>query len=303
MAYRISPKKKAGREMRRVLLEQNDKALVLLRDWQADPADRVHRARQAFKRLRGALRLLKAREAYVFEVENRFYRDQARRLSYVRDVAAMVEVVDTLAEGVWESLPRQSLLLLRQSLERRADEEAARGISGISARIDEVCDDLEHSRQRLSRLPLKGLRAKHLRKGAQRTLRQGRAGFERACRQSSDEALHEWRKVVKYAMYQLGLLRDLEPEWARVRRPALATLAEVLGHAQDLAVLDELLRAQPDTLGIDLHLQRLQWIVRKARRETRDRALGIGVQVFGRPDSQPAAVLPFPTRAARRRAR
>ena len=169
MAYRISPKKKTGREMRRVLLEQNDKALILLRDWQADPADRVHRARQAFKRLRAALHLLKRREPYVFEVENRFYRDQARRLSYARDVAAMVEVVDTLAEGVWESLPRQSLLLLRQSLERRAEQEAADGISGISARVSEVCDDLEHSRQRLSRLPVKALRARHLRKGGQRT--------------------------------------------------------------------------------------------------------------------------------------
>ena len=303
MAYRISPKKKIGREMRRVLLEQNDKALVLLRDWQAAPADRVHRARQAFKRLRAALRLLRRREPYVFEVENRFYRDQARRLSYVRDVAAMVEVVDTLAEGVWESLPRQSLLLLRQSLERRAEQEATDGLSGITVRVTEVCEGLEHSQQRLSGLPLKNLRARHLRKGGQRTLRLGRAGFERACRQSSDEALHEWRKAVKYAFYQSALLRDLEPEWARAQRPALSTLAEVLGHAQDLAVLDDLLRAQPDTLGIDLHLQRLRWIVRKARRETRDRALGIGVQVFGRPDSQSAAVLPFPARAARRRMR
>lgn len=303
MAYRISRKRKTGREMRRVLLEQNDKALVLLRDWQVDPAGRVHRARQAFKRLRAALRLIKHREAYVFEVENRFYRDQARRLSYVRDVAAMVEVVDTLAEGVWESLPRQSLLLLRQSLERRAEQEAAEGIGEISARVAEVCEDLEHSRQRLSRLPLQGLKPRHLRKGAQRTIRRGRSGFERACRQSSDEALHEWRKVVKYSMYQSSLLRDLDPDYARVQRPALATLADVLGHAQDLAVLDELLRAQPDTLGIDLHLQRLQWIVRKARRETRDRALGIGVQVFGRPASQSASVLPFPPRAARRRAR
>jgi len=303
MAYRINPRKQTGREVRRVLLEQNDKALVLLRDWQADPADRVRRARQAFKRLRAALRLLKRCEAYVFEVENRFYRDQARRLSYARDVAAMVEVVDTLAESVWESLPRQSLMILRRSLERRAEQEAAEGISGISARIAEVCDDLEHSQQRLSRLPLKGLKARHLRKGAQRTMRRGRAGFERACRQSSDEALHEWRKVVKYSMYQSGLLRDLDSNPAHVQRPALATLADVLGHAQDLAVLDELLRAQPDTLGIDLHLQRLQWIVRKARRETRDRALGIGVQVFGRPDSQSASVLPFPPRGARRRAR
>jgi hypothetical protein len=299
MAYRLEGKKSVAKELQRVLQEQNDKALVLLGDWQADPADRVHRARQAFKRIRAALRLIRRANPYVFQVENRFYRDQARRLSYARDTAAMVEVVDALAEQVWESLPRESLLVLRRSLQRRAEQEVRHGISEITVNIDCVCEDLGKARSRLKKIPVRRLRKKDLRKGAAETLRRGRKAFALACHQAGDDPLHEWRKDVKYAYYQAGLMNHIEDGWPAGHRQYLGTLAEVLGHAQDLAVLSKLLIAQPDTLRIDLHLQRLQWVVNKARRETRERALGIGVQIFGRPQTQAAAVLQFPGGIAR----
>ncbi|MDJ0928226.1 MAG: CHAD domain-containing protein [Gammaproteobacteria bacterium] len=294
MAFRLRVKASAVAEIRRVLLEQNDQALALLRGWRGAPADRVHQARRCFKRSRAALRLLKPAAPYVFAVENRTCRDLAKRLSGTRDAAAMVEVVDRLAQRQREPAAALSLRMLRDSLQQRAERETEDRLSGIDTTIAEVCAELELRHERLSQLPVAGLRWRDLNRGARHNWKRCRRGYEAARDSGDDEAFHDWRKYVKYAYYHTALLRRLRPKWSARNRETLDQLGEVLGHFQDLTVLEQLLDAQPDDLGIDLHLQRLRRLLRFSQSNSRTQALALGRQLFE--DKQDAAppVVEFP---------
>ena len=294
MSFRLRTKSPAVAELRRVLLEQNDQALALLRDWRGSPEDRVHQARRCFKRSRAALRLLKPAAPYVFAVENRTCRDLAKRLSVARDAAAMVEVVDRLAQRQREPAAAVSLRMLRDSLRHRARRETEDRLRGLDATVADVCAELELRHERLSQLPLTGLRWRDPKRGARRNWKRCRRGYEAARDRGDDEAFHDWRKYVKYAYYQTGLLRQLRPNWSARHREILDELGEVLGHFQDLSLLEQLLDAQPDDLGIDLHLQRLRRLLRFSQADSRSQALALGRQLFDDERDQAPRVVEFP---------
>jgi len=76
-----------------------------------------------------------------------------------------------------------------------------------------------------------------LKPGFERAYRRGRRAHARARREGTPEALHEWRKEVKYLLYQLQLI---EPAWRaseRLLARRLDRLADLLGEDHDLAVV------------------------------------------------------------------
>ncbi len=299
MSYRIARKAPPAREVRRVLLEQNRKAQKLLATWKQDPAGHVHQSRQSFKRIRATLWLLRPKYRYVYTVENRIYRDLARQLAYARDASAMVEATDLLADRLWEPGPRQSLLMLRKSLKAQARQEMADAVAGLAGSVAAVRQELPAAAQRIEQLPLKGLTVKRLRAGARTTLAPAGRNYLRLDATAGPELYHDWRKHVKYAYYQTSLMAELMPRWsARNKRP-LRELAELLGHVQDLHMLDELIAAQPDALGIDIHWQRLRRQVREVQRELQLQSTALGKQIFGKPRAPRGEIVVLPVRARR----
>ncbi len=299
MSYRLQRKAAPAAEVRRVLLEQNRKAQKLLATWRQDPAGHVHQSRQSFKRIRAALWTLRPRFRYVYAVENRAYRDLARQLSYTRDASAMVEATDLLAERIWEPGPRQALLMLRTSLADQAARETAAALAGMASSVAAVRAELPRLAERLQSLPLDGLRRKHLRAGVRGTMRRARRNYRRLDPVAGPERYHDWRKHVKYAYYQTSLMAELMPRWsARNKRP-LRDLAALLGHAQDLNVLDALIAAQPDDLGIDIHWRRLRRLVRDLRSDLQLQATGLGQQLFDTGQSPPGEIITLPVRSQR----
>lgn len=300
MPYRIRRKRPPAAELRRVLSEQNAKALHLLDTWKKDPAGHIHTARQSFKRIRATLWLLRPKHRYVYLVENRAYRDLARRLSYARDASAMVEATDLLAGRLWEPGPRESLLMLRKSLEAQAEQETADALAGMASCVAAVRKELPEIAARIDRLPLMALRRKHLRAGARATMARAGRNYLRLKPGAGPELYHDWRKHVKYAYYQTGLMAELMPRWSAGNRGALRELAALLGHAQDLNVLDTLIAAQPDALGIDIHWRRLRRLVHDVQRDLQEQAAALGKQLFeGSPQPRGnVVVLPVSARRA-----
>jgi CHAD domain-containing protein len=296
MAYRFSSAGKPAAEFRRILAQQNHKSAALLADWERNPAKHIHRARQCFKRIRALLWLLKPRHEYVYQVENRAYRDLAKRLAYARDASAMVEATDRLAERIWEPGPRQSLLMLRKSLAAQAEAEQARAIAGMSDSVATVRAELPLLAARIEDLPIADLSSRELRKGAKFTFARARRDYRRLDLYSPPEAYHHWRKHLKYAFYQTGLMAERMPRWSRRYRDPLSELAELLGNAQDLEVLGTLLDSQPDDLGIDINWRRLRRLVVGVQRDLQMQAIAMGRQLFEGRRSARAPVLPMPTR-------
>ncbi|MCK6370808.1 MAG: CHAD domain-containing protein [Gammaproteobacteria bacterium] len=298
MAYVIRRSEPVADEVRRILAEQNLKALKLLEHWQLNPREHVHAARQTFKRLRALLRLIRPGADYVFRVENRFYRDLGRSLACLRDSDAVVEALSVIESSIIDAPSREALELLRTGLEKRAARRLADPALDIPGRVDSACGALRDATRRLRRTPLAGLGRKSVRSSAQKGLRRCEKSFGKVLLTGAAVDFHQWRQDVKCTYHHTRLMQELLPEWSGTYSPPLGRLAELLGHGQDLAVLEAMLDQQPDELGLDRNLQRIRGIVADCQAAVQDEARRLGVQIFLQPsvepEMQPTAALPAP---------
>ena len=89
--------------MRRIALDQIDKAMRDATNTRPNPGERIHQARKRCKKLRGLIRL--CRPAFdTYEVENAALRDAAGALSFLRDAEVLIATYDDLAAAVSELL-------------------------------------------------------------------------------------------------------------------------------------------------------------------------------------------------------
>lgn len=280
MSYCLRPGQPIDDEVRRILLEQNRRALSLLRNWTKNPRDRVHQARQAFKRIRALLRLVRSGARYVYRVENVFYRDLGRQLAYARDTEAVIDALRLLEPRVAGPRAQDTLHDLRARLEQRAARERDCGHHDLPGRIEAVCEELKGAEKRLRDLPLDTLRRKDLRYGVAVGLERCAGGFRGVARRQTAEDLHAWRKEVKYAHHQTRLMQLLASRRAAASGSELGALAEVLGHYHDLYVLSALLRNPAERFGDEVHLRSMGRAVRSAMASLSSEALARGGRLF-----------------------
>lgn len=280
MAYLIESDEPADSAIRRLLREQNARILALLSHWEGEPADSIHRARQNCKRARAVAQLLKPTAPYAALVENSFFREIQKCVAYARDAEALVEALDYLQIGVTELRLAESVAMLRDSLAARATRDLQEHRAKLRDQIEKACNLLRDADRRLVMLPLAELRRRDLRRGADRKWQRCAAEF--ACMQpdATPAAYHSWRRQVKYAANQAQLLSALDPGRAMTVGPRLRELASLLGHAQDLELLEALLRRQPDALRIDTHVQRLRQLISTSLVQLHHRALEVGGELF-----------------------
>lgn len=288
MAYLIRRDEPLAGEVRRILIEQNRRALAVLEQWRQNPRERVHSARQTFKRLRALLRLIRPGARYVYEVENRFYRDLACSLAYVRDTEAVIEALAVLDRELTTPDMRESLQLLRTGLQQRAARELADPVLDVPRRVQSACDALREAAGRLGRTPLPDVDRRMLRSAVRKTLRRCAAGFGQVLITGAAEDFHAWRRDVKCAYHQSRLMQELMPDWAAAEGDLLAQLGELLGHAQDLTVLDAILESQPDELGLDGRQAHLRQVILDHRHAVQEDARRLGAQLFLQRTKAPA---------------
>jgi len=172
------------------------------------------------------------------KADNRRFRDLARRFSGARDAAVMLATFDSMTEP--GEFPE-----LRERLERPADD--------VVPEIPRI--DLDWN--------LSGL---DIGKACRKFYRAARRAYRAAAAEPVPERVHEWRKRVKDHWYHMRLL-------GHPRKAPLGELSELLGDANDLAVL----HARVDEVGAGEEL--LPRIDRR-RRELVARAFRLGEELF-----------------------
>ena len=97
MSFVLAPHESPGEGLSRVIREQVHKLSAECAEAGQEQAAFAHKARVRCKRVRAALRLAKPlMGAKAYRRENRWWRDQARLLSELRDAGARIEALDTL---------------------------------------------------------------------------------------------------------------------------------------------------------------------------------------------------------------
>jgi CHAD domain-containing protein len=251
--------------MRRILLEQVEKACKALEGDEPLDDEAVHGIRKRMKRARAAVRLVrKALGSKLYRRENAALRDASRPLTDVRDARILIETFDRLREGVE---PRIGIAFQRvhDALVAQQSVVWQRLFSEPDMRRD-LRRHLEKIAERAEDWPLERAGWSVLGSGLKRVYRSGRNAMVAVGQDRSVANLHEWRKQTKYLRYQLEFL---EPVWP----VAFADLADdadqlgvALGDDHDLAVLRETIERMDATV-IDATARSHLYEVIDARRD------------------------------------
>ncbi len=237
MGYCVNRGEPVAESIRRIALEQLDKAVRSLAEPDKGRHKGVHEARKACKKLRAVLRL--ARGALgngTFRRENLFIRDAQRELSAVRDTAAIIEALDKLTGHFAGQLDEKAFARLRAILVERCRAIEAAQMDKADMPL-QVARRLEEARGRFAgwRVAGKGLDA--LRPGLLRVYSDGCRLYAGLDAGSDAHAWHEWRKQVKYLWYHTRILCPLWPGPLDALSDELERLSDLLGHDHDLVVL------------------------------------------------------------------
>ncbi|OYD83776.1 CHAD domain-containing protein [Azospirillum brasilense] len=287
MGYCIKREEPITDGIRRIALEQLDKAVRALADSDEGRHKGVHEARKACKKLRALFRLARgALGEQVYRRENLFIRDAQRDLSAVRDTAAIIESMDKLTAHFAGQLDAQAFARLRAILVERCRAIEAEQMDKADMPT-QVAKRFDGARERIAgwRLSAKdrgngkgnrnGLAL--LRPGLHRVYRDGRRLFRHLEPASDAHAWHEWRKQVKYFWYHTRILCPLWPGPLDALSDELERVSDLIGHDHDLVVLLDI------AAGCDQDARAaaaLTALVERRCQELRHEAMPIGLRLY-----------------------
>ncbi len=240
MSYTIDPiDPSLTKAVRRIAAEQLAKAQESLEyaEGPVETAEAIHDARKRCKKLRGLIRLVRP-GFKTYAEENAALRDAARQVSELRDKAALIEALDRVTAG-HSYLDRRRTLPLRKRLVEARD--AAQSDPEVQENLARFRSTLMEVGVRAGGWKVRPDKWKSLRKGLAKTYARGRAAMEAAQADPTAEALHEWRKRVKYHWYHTRLLTPIWRGPMRARAREAHRLSDLLGERQDLHVLSKAL--------------------------------------------------------------
>jgi hypothetical protein len=231
MSFVLAPHETPGAGLTRVIQEQVAKLSVECVDAMQDASAFAHKARVRCKRVRAVLRLARPMiGTKAFQKENRWWRDQARLLSELRDAGARLEALETLrpflAARIGTAMTRklgERFEVERQTVE--AGEAIGKFIDAMNKRGDTLIPEL----------PASG--AEDMMEGLGQTYRAARIAMKHALKDEEPELLHEWRKQAKNHALQARLMRLHFPDVLDQRVAAVRDLAGLLGEVQDIEVV------------------------------------------------------------------
>jgi CHAD domain-containing protein len=271
MAFRLRRREKLNAALRRIAGERLDAALKGLSD-RSDADGAVHEARKDMKRLRALLRLMRSSlGAQDYRRENVAYRDIARQLATARDAKVLLDTLSALESELDGEVSNEALADIRSALSAGRDQ-ASREESVRAALVG-----LEAARLRLKTLRLKEDEWPALAGGLKRLYRCGRRGYALAAAGGDSQALHDWRKEVKYLWHGLQLLEAMWPKIMGKLADEAHLLADLLGDDHDLAALTDCLNAE--AVGAQA-LSPLRDLIGKRRRALQAKAVRLGAKLY-----------------------
>jgi CHAD domain-containing protein len=281
MAYKLKPNKKLPRQMKKICNKMMTKALVELgRRSVRTRGEGVHNARKKLKQLRGMLRFMRyGISKKQYKRENQVFRDAGRPLSDVRDADVMIETLDQLIDHYRDEVKRKSFSKLKRTLTDRRTAIRKELLSKKGA-MGKVATSLKKSAPRIRKWATIPNDYKVLLSGIEATYLDGKKELEIAMQKKSTEALHQWRKSVKYLRYQLEVL---EPVWPTVISSLVQEthqLADQLGLDHDLSVLENLVVEECNESLRPGEKELLTALLNQRRMELQNESIAIGQKVF-----------------------
>jgi len=277
MAYRLKDTEPVPDGIKRISLDQIDRALDRLSIKTRNRDRAVHDARVCFKKIRAVLRLVYGELGRdTFKHENREYRDLGRKLAKTRDTAVVVGTLEELVRDFNKVLAQSDFKALRKRLRRSQAQQQGQKKQSLS----EVAEALSSTKDRVETWPIKSDGFSALSTGLKRVYKRGRSGYELAHVNRTTENLHEWRKQVKYLWYQISVLNPMWPRALDALADDLNRLADYLSEDHDLAMLTTTAIDQAEALGDPAEVEKLILLIDQRRILLQTKAALLGARIY-----------------------
>lgn len=273
MPYRIKDDDDGVQDaMRRIADEQIGRALSEIADDDLSFEKTVHQVRKRCKKLRGLVRLV--RPAFEdYSDENKTFRDAARLLSDIRDAHTLIETCDAITEHFADQTDRRSFAQIRARLVE--DATAIRQEADAAVRMETFRRMMAEAKERAANWELEKEAFDAIAGGLGKTYKRARKRMEDAWSDPTVDALHEWRKRVKYHWYHSRLLSEINPSMMDPHIDAADDLSDLLGDHHDLAVLDDRLMEAPEDFGSKTDLEAFRALLHARKNTLEKRAFGL----------------------------
>ncbi len=273
---RADPASRASRELTAAISE----VLRVLEKRPPIPDESVHSVRKAIKKARAALRLLrKSLDDEVYKKENAALRDAGRCLSPLRDAKSLMDALNAfrgrhpaeLRQSRYDSLTRH---LRAKRMAKRRD------LFQAPDKLRACIQSLTACRARVSQWKPSSLDRATVAAGLQRLHRAGRKALAGARRAGTPEALHEWRKQVKYLSNALGTLDVSTSSQLAKTEERAGELADQLGHDHDLAELARYVALDANSTIDAAARKNLATLIERERAKLRKSAYALGAKIY-----------------------
>jgi CHAD domain-containing protein len=246
MSYQLRRNQTLGANLRRICQKQVEGALEIVRGEREAPDTLVHETRKHLKKARAALQMVSDEIGRPrFKKQDHCFRDIARLISDVRDAEVRLQTVRQLQE-----ITRRTSQQTFHKTEELLLAELEHFMAAFADWQKQAAPQLEKLQEEIEAWPVENLDCKNIRCAAQRAYKTARHALDCAKTKPTPENFHEFRSEAKRLLYQLRILRPINPLVIGGLIDDLDSVGEIFGRSHDLYFLGERLRrddGQPPT--------------------------------------------------------
>jgi CHAD domain-containing protein len=238
MSYELRTDEDLADGIRRICRAELTKAIEIANGTRHTEQTPVHQTRKHLKKTRAGLRLVRKEIGRsLFRQQDHWLRDAGRLVSEVRDAEVRLETVRQLQSVQ----PRRGRIPYR-AVEHMLALELENFVAGFAEWQRQAIPILEHARAGIDGWALHHFDARQLRRALQGSYKQARLCLAEARKTPSPDTFHEFRTQAKVLVYQLRILRPINPVVIENLTKKLDCISKLLGRAHDLSFLGQRLR-------------------------------------------------------------
>jgi CHAD domain-containing protein len=238
MSYQLRRNQALDANLRRICGKQLESALEVVRGEREANDTPVHETRKHLKKARAALQLVSDELGRAcFKEQDHRFRDIARLISDVRDAEVRLQTVRQLQE-----ITRRTSQQTFRKTEELLLAELEHFMAAFAGWQKQAAPELEKLRAEIDAWPIDNLDCKMMRRAVQRAYKSARDALDCAKAKPIPENFHEFRSEAKRLLYQLRILRPINPVVIGALIDDLDSVGEVFGRSHDLHFLGERLR-------------------------------------------------------------
>ncbi len=255
------------------------KSLTLLKTTEeADFEKAVPKIRSNYKNIRAAFRLIRD-DTKKYQKENKFYRDEARKILGVQQAIAMVEAIDLINQQYSDRLYKNAFTDLREKLNDHKKKQIVRALNEEHI-FQEMHQNLEGRCKELKDGLARPVSYDTIESGLKRVYKRGRKANSKLSDSPTHEDFHELQKRVNYLQIQTGILYEIWPQMMEVWKGQLEKLSHLLVTSESLYQLSEFLKADKNTDAKENGAYLMNTLIEGHREQIQKHAQLLGQKIY-----------------------